>query len=274
MRIVTVTGNHPRHAYLVHKVAASGHLAGTIIEQRESFVPQPPDGLSHRLSALFTLHFNRRAEAEERFFGGTALKPIVGLPAHTVDPDNLNGADTLAFLDELAPDLILSYGCHKLAEPVLARARRYAWNVHGGLSPWYRGVATHFWPSYMLEPQMTGMTLHRTTDQLDGGAIIHQTGIDLVRGDGLHDLAARAVQGFADGLPDLLKHVAGAREPVTGTPQATAGRLWTVEMWRPEHLVVVYDHYEDRIVDRVLDGELVGREPKLVTVMPGGPTEG
>ena len=156
---------------------------------------------------------------------------------------------------------------------MLARARRYAWNVHGGLSPWYRGVATHFWPSYMLEPQMTGMTLHRTTDQLDGGAIIHQSGVDLVRSDGLHDLAARAVQGFADGLPDLLKHVAAAREPVTGTPQTTVGRLWTVEMWRPEHLVVVYDHYEDRIVDRVLDGALVGREPKLVSVMTGGPTE-
>ena len=65
MRIVTVTGNHPRHAYLVGKVASTGLLAGTIVERRETFVPQPPDGLSARLAALFTLHFDRRAEAEE-----------------------------------------------------------------------------------------------------------------------------------------------------------------------------------------------------------------
>jgi hypothetical protein len=32
------------------------------------------------------------------------------------------------------------------------------WNIHGGLSPWYRGAITHFWPSYMLEPQLTGMS--------------------------------------------------------------------------------------------------------------------
>ena len=148
---------------------------------------------------------------------------------------------------------------------MLACAQHNAWNVHGGLSPWYRGVATHFWPSYMLEPQMTGMTLHETTDQLDGGAIIHQTGVDLVRGDGLHDLAARAVQGFADSLSGLLAEVAGAPKGLSGMPQTTAGRLWTTEMWRPEHLVVIYDHYEDRIVDRVLDGELAGRTPMLVS---------
>ncbi len=265
MRVVTITGDHPRHAHLVHQAAASGLLAGTVIERREAFVPQPPDGLSKRLSALFTLHFNRRAEAEDRAFGGTGLTPLEGVPAHRTDAEGLNGPDTLAFLKQVRPDLILSYGCHKLAAPVLACAGRYAWNLHGGLSPWYRGVATHFWPSYMLEPQMTGMTLHETTDQLDGGAVIHQTGVELVRGDGLHDLAARAVQGFADGLPDLLQQVAEAPEPMSGTPQRTAGRLWTAEMWRPEHLAVIYDHYEDRIVDRVLDGTLAGREPKLIT---------
>ena len=31
----------------------------------------------------------------------------------------------------------------------------------------------------MLEPQFTGMTLHETTQQIDGGDIIHQTGIKI-----------------------------------------------------------------------------------------------
>ena len=266
MRIVTITGDHPRHGYLVRQVAESGLLAGTIVERRESFEPQPPDGLSNRLSALFTLHFNRRTEAEAHAFGDAALTEVAGIRSLQVELDSLNGPGTIAFLKEIGPDLILSYGCHRLEPPVLACARLYAWNVHGGLSPWYRGVATHFWPSYMLEPQMTGMTLHETTEQLDAGGIVHQTGVELVRRDGLHDLAARAAKGFADGLPDFLGHVADAPEPVSGIPQTSTGRLWTVRAWRPEHLVVIYDHYEDRIVDRVLDGELEGREPKLVSV--------
>ena len=28
-------------------------------------------------------------------------------------------------------------------------------NIHLGLSPWYRGSATLFWPSYNLEPRKT-----------------------------------------------------------------------------------------------------------------------
>ena len=271
MRVVTITGDHPRHGHFVRRVAESGLLAGTIVEQRESFAPEPPEGLSTRLAALFRMHFDRRAAAEERFFGDAALDGVSDIPALTVSRDSLNGPDTVAFLESVEPDLILSYGCHMLTPPVLDCARSYAWNVHGGLSPWYRGVATHFWPSYMLEPQMTGMTLHETTDQLDAGGIIHQTGVELVRGDGLHDLACRALLAFADGMPAFLQQVSQAPEPVTGIAQRTTGRLWTVASWRPEHLTVIYDHFEDRIVDRVLDGELAGREPQLVTVATPAP---
>ena len=40
---------------------------------------------------------------------------------------------------------------------------------------------------------MTGMTLHETTDFLDGGEIIFQTASSMVRVDTLHRLAARNV---------------------------------------------------------------------------------
>ena len=46
--------------------------------------------------------------------------------------------------------------------------------MHGGLSPWYKGGATHFWPTYLIEPEFTGITVHETTKDLDAGAIIHQ----------------------------------------------------------------------------------------------------
>ena len=62
----------------------------------------------------------------------------------------------------------------------------YKWNIHGGLSPWYRGGVTHFWPSYLLEPEYTGMTLHELTNDIDGGGIIHQNISSLNIKDGIH----------------------------------------------------------------------------------------
>ena len=226
MSVVAVTGDHPRHVYLVQQLARAGLLSGWIVERREAHVPTPGDDVPAALRDLFHQHFRRREAAEHRAFGGPSADDVAA-DRLTVDLPELNGEQVRAFLAERAPSHVLSYGCHRLDESVLRSVPARLWNTHGGLSPWYRGVHTHFWPSYMLEPQMTSMTLHETTAAIDGGAIIHQ-------GD------------------------------VTGVTQKTTGRIWTAAMWRAEHLVPVYQHYGDRIVDLCLDGEIAGRVPTLI----------
>ncbi len=261
MNVVFLTGSHPRHAAMARAVAGTGHLAGLVIEQREAFVPEPPPGLPSATEALFQLHFARRDEAEARHFGEALLPDVSRLD---VSRDELNTSQTSAFVSGCGPDLILSYGVHKLTPETLAGLTApLKWNIHGGLSPWYRGVTTHFWPSYFLEPQMTGMTVHELTQDIDGGAVVHQSAATLVRGDGVHDLACRAVQALAGDMVRLLAVVA-AGELRPPQRQLTTGRIWRSADWRPEHLHVVYELYGDRIVDRVLDGALEGAVPKLV----------
>jgi len=261
MSVVAITGDHPRHCFLVQQLAKAGLLSGWIVEQRKPFVPTPGDDVPLGLHRLFNLHFARREEAEHRAFG--ALTPSsVNMEQLPVEVSALNGVDARRFLVDRAPRFVVSYGCHKLDDPMLKATSARFWNTHGGLSPWYRGVHTHFWPSYLLEPQMTGVTLHETTEAIDGGAIIHQSGVTLNRGDGLHDLACAAVKTYALELPAVLGR-ALALGNVEGKVQTTTGRIWTAAMWRPEHLIPIYEHYEDRIVDRCLDGEITGRTPTL-----------
>jgi methionyl-tRNA formyltransferase len=150
-----------------------------------------------------------------------------------------------------------------LSNETLSKVNGEKWNIHGGLSPWYRGGATHFWPSYMLEPQMTGMTVHELTQQLDAGDIVHQCTSDLVRGDGLHQLAARSVIKIAQELPELIELIAKGKN-IEKVPHKTAGKLWLGHDWRPEHLKLIYQVYDDKIVDLYLDGEFSQSEPDLV----------
>lgn len=265
MAIVAVTGDHPRHAYLVSQIACTGMLAGWVRERREAFIPEPDVSLSPDLRALFIHHFARRNEAEEKAFGA-ADDHAIECDILDVTLDELNSQRTVDFIRGKSAKFLISYGCHKLEPQVLEACNGYAWNCHGGLSPQYRGVHTHFWPSYMLEPQMTGVTLHETTEAIDGGGIIHQTGVTLVRGDGLHDLACRAVREFAQQLPDVLLKAAAHTGSIKGAQQTTTGRIWTTGMWRPEHLIPIYKHYQDSIVDLCLAGDIVGRLPNLVTL--------
>ena len=261
MKVVLLTGDHPRHVAVARAVDASGLLAGLVVESREAHVPAPPSGPSPRLQSLVERHFLGRAHAEEAFFGGGAHPS--GQPVLRVSRKQLNSPETLAFIKPIEPDLVLSYGVHKLTDRTLASLPPKKWNIHGGLSPWYRGVITHFWPSYQLEPQFTGMTLHELSSELDAGSIVHQNAAPLVRGDGVHELACRAVSGFCEELGTILRMAAEDRI-APSAPQAMSGKLWTSGDWRPEHLVPVYELWGNRIVDAYLDGEFEQREPSLV----------
>lgn len=264
MSIVFATGSHPRHLFMARALARTGRLKALVIESREEHVPEPPAELSTSTRALFVRHFSDREAAEQRFFGVTPVAdPLTGVETVVLSRDELNGSQTWSLLDRLQPELLLSYGVHKLTPETLAHAPRYRWNIHGGLSPWYRGVITHFWPSYFLQPQMTGMTLHETTEAIDGGDVVHQTVAPLTRGDGIHDLACRTVSAFADELPTIVAQMTEGRL-LPSVRHSTTGRIWRASDWQPAHLHVIYELYQNRIVDRYLDGEFGAARPKTV----------
>lgn len=260
MNIVGLFGDHPRHKYIARRVAETGSLDGIVIEERESHVPEPPDRLDDRLTELYEHHFQRRADAEEEFFGGGSFPDIESI---RISKDELNSEQTRKFIKKANPDLGITYGVHILNDETVAAVPGDLWNVHGGLSPKYRGVITHFWPSYMLEPQMTGVTLHEITSDIDGGKIVHQTGAELVRGDGIHELACRTVESFGRELTEVLE-LAKRDEINDPVPQESSGKLWVSRDWRPEHLIPVYETFDNEIVDYYLDGKFEKDEPDLV----------
>ncbi len=197
MSILLITGDHPRHHFFAQSLVSTGLVSAWIRERRGIFNPQPPAALSSHLKYLYHHHFNERERIENQFFN-TAQK--VSIPQLNVSKQELNATATLHFIQQYQPQLVISYGCHKLSTALIEASNAVFWNTHGGLSPEYRGVITHFWPSYFLEPQMTGMTLHETTAHIDGGAILLQTAVSLIAGDTLHMVAARAVITFTETL--------------------------------------------------------------------------
>jgi hypothetical protein len=262
MKAVLLIGSHIRHSYMAHCAAESGCLSALVIEERGNALPVPPAGMDNHLKTLFRKHFAGRLEAEEKFFGRAVLPDV---PLLRVARDSLNSLDTVKFIDQFQPDILLSYGVHKLNPDFLrALSSSLKWNIHGGLSPWYRGNTTHFWPSYFLEPQMTGMTVHELTDNIDGGGVIHQTAAPLVRGDGIHDLACRAVISAGEVLGKLFSAAEGG-VLAESKSQTTSGRVWRAIDWRPEHLRLIYDFYDNDIVNRYLDGDFTVYAPKLST---------
>lgn len=260
MNVVGMFGNHPRHKFIARQLEKEGKLRGIVIEEREEHVPDAPERLSDHLAQLYEHHFDLRAKAEKQFFG---MGQFPEVPQLRVSHDELNSEKVHRFIREKSPEVTVTYGVHILTNKTLNEIPGDVWNVHGGLSPEYRGVITHFWPSYLLKPQMTGVTLHEITSKIDGGSIVHQTGAPLVSGDGIHQLACRTVREFGKELPQVI-NIAANGELSELVEQEHSGKLWTSNDWEPEHLLVIYEAFDNDIVDRYLNGEFTHRDPELI----------
>ena len=266
MKIIFMTGSHPRHLYIARLLFEAGMLGGLIVEQRSNFLPAPSPHLSDRDRANFIRHFHDRQTAEHTMFGQIDLACFGDLPLLQVSPTELNGEETKRWLVDHPADMAVSYGIHKLDNEVLDLLPEHAWNIHGGLSPWYRGSITLFWPFYFLKPNWAGMTIHRLSAKIDAGDIIHHSVPVLERGDGIHDVACKAVKQAAEDLVAIARLMETGRS-VEAVPQKSSGKLFTTADWTPQHLRLIYNTFDNDIVDRYLDGEFERTEPSLIRAL-------
>lgn len=261
MRLLLLTGSHPRHFFIVNELAKEGLVTAHIIEKREEFIPKPPVDLEPIDRENFIRHFNDRERAEEFHFQDNA-KVKSAVKTLNVTKETLNSEETIAWIAEQEFDLAISYGVHKIMKKMLAVLPKHAWNIHGGLSPWYKGNTTLFWPFIMLRPNWTGMTIHRLTDRLDAGDIVHHSVPVLAYGDGIHDVACKAVLQAGEDLRAIIENI--PLSDIKYVSQKGNGKLWIGTDWMPQHLRFIYNTYDNDIVDQFLDGKLSNGNPETI----------
>ena len=120
-------------------------------------------------------------------------------------------------IERLEPDFLVIYGTGIIPDSVLSKARKKAFNMHTGISPYYRGTACAFWPIHEGEPEMVGATVHECTSAVDGGEIYRTAKATLYRGDTLHAVFARAAKAGAQAYVEVVKDAVAGR--LTGHSQ-------------------------------------------------------
>ena len=265
MKLVMVSGSHPRHLHVVKKVAETGCLAGVVLMKRENMILDIPEGMDPSLTELYKHHFQLRLDMEKKYFGDFDTEAFINSLDHLiVADDELNGPKVEDYLKRIQPDWLLAYGPGLIRPNILSLVNDKALNLHGGLSPYYKGAATMFWPFYFLEPNYVGTTLHYIIQKIDAGRIVHQSVPVLAHGDCMHEVACKAIVTAADDLKVILNRMAKG-EVFEGEEQRKTGKLFLEREWRPEHLRLIYETYGDKIVDLYLDGKInKGNAPRLV----------
>lgn len=257
--ILLITGNHPRHLYFANYLCRNYPVKGMIIQERENLIPQPPENIENVDRLNFIKHFRNRDLTEKKYFGEQKEPKCAILK---VNRETLSGNISAEFVKKQKPDLVFIFGTNMIRDPLFSVLPKYKVNLHLGLSPWYRGDATLFWPFYFLEPNFAGSTFHLITAEPDAGNIIHQTLPALSLTDHIHDIGCKVViKSTKDALKILKYFIQQGNFPLH--LQTQTGKNFLNQDFKPEHLRVIYNLFNDDIVKNYLKGKITCRIPKI-----------
>ena len=217
VRAVVLTSTMLRHQFVANTLAATLDVA-CVWQEAKSFEPlryaeNPDDG------AEIARHFAARDASEATYF---AAHGRLQAPSQRVPPGGCNDPAVLEQIRRLRPDVVLVFGTGLLKRPLLEAFAGRLLNIHLGLSPYYRGAGTNFWPLVNREPEFCGATIHFLDEGVDTGPIIAHVRPDIRRGDGPHDIGNRTIVAAASTLAEAAS--AHAASPLRGVPQTGEGR--------------------------------------------------
>ena len=158
MKAILISGSHNRHLFVHSAVAEIFDDILLIIMRREDENPQPPKGLVEKDRQNFIRHFNERSLAETRAFITKDSFEDKCNVRELIQSNQLNTPKVAELVEKFAADCCFIFGADLIRSPLFEALPKTKINLHLGLSPWYRGAATLFWPFYFLAPQYCGVT--------------------------------------------------------------------------------------------------------------------
>ena len=229
---IILCGRSPRHLYVANRLCESASPVAIVQETGRNLtsgkiVNQLQPGNLWRKGWRWLRDRHRYAGGREAEFFFGANPPRLNRPDLLVEVPHINHPSVVTLVERLQPDVIAVFGTSLIRGPLLAKGRLGIFNLHGGLSPRYRGADCTFWALYNGEPEQVGCTLHRIDSGIDTGNLIAHICPQVSEGDDELTLFWQAVRDSAVVFAELFNRLeCGER---LGQAQPEKGRLYQVK---------------------------------------------
>lgn len=233
LSIMILCGRSPRHLFVANRLCRAGRPLAIVQEVGSDFNAGKVFKLLASPGKLWRkgwrwLRDRRRyvGNGEARFFFGDR-PPRLERDDLVVEVPHINHPDVVALADKLQPDVIAVFGTSLIKGELLNKGRLGIVNLHGGLSPHYRGADCTFWALHNGEPEQVGCTLHFIDAGIDTGNLIAYVSPEVKEDDDELTLFWRAVRDSAEVYAELFDRLEHGEQ--FGQGQAEKGRLYQVK---------------------------------------------
>jgi folate-dependent phosphoribosylglycinamide formyltransferase PurN len=171
--------------------------------------------------------------------------------------------ETLRFVRDFDPDYMLLAGTPILEPTLFTLARHGALNRHLGVLPEYRGSDCPLWALALDDPEHLGFSIHRVSERVDRGDVLHVEPVPIAPGESLVRYLARFQRRASHALIGLLDRlIEGA--PVHARPQVAGGRYFPPAGFRTLRLARRnFDRVAKDLLDRAACAPPVAPRPAM-----------
>jgi hypothetical protein len=191
-----VTSDHVRHRFVANMLCRRSDVVVVVSEPKtrdpSKYFETPNEGY------LLARYFGDREHCERTMLADGARwdlekeQPLIKVPN-----GDINNPRLVAGLVDRGVTHCLVFGASWLKEPWFEAFDGCMVNIHLGLSPYYRGSGTNFWPLHDGYPEYVGATVHVLDRGLDSGAILFHVRPDPNEHDTAHDLGNKTISKVA-----------------------------------------------------------------------------
>ncbi len=241
MRIIALTGNQQRHKYYVNYLSMHHDLVAVFAEDRFD-----KDAYGSKYAVL-QKHFDLRTETEQKYFSGyewPESSEIINVPRNGMSFTHIEER-----IKKINPEGIAVLGCGIIKRNIVDLCPNFV-NAHQGLSPYYRGSGTNFWPFFNAEPEYVGVTVHYIDPGADTGKIICHGRPEISTGDSHHDIGCKTIKVSAEIVSKVFCIL--EERPIEGIVQWNEGKEYTRKDFNDNAVERVYALLSDGLIDKYL----------------------
>lgn len=204
MKITIFTSNQPRHINLINLISEFADQTYAILESNTLFPGLVQD--FYRSSNTMLEYMNRVRNVEAELFGKSRFISAKA-KSLVIKSADLNYLTQDHLQEALRSDIYVVFGSSFIKGWLVDfLIEKRAFNIHMGISPYYRGSSCNFWAMYDNLPNYVGATIHYLSRGLDSGPMIFHS-VPIYNNEDPFAFSMKAVKTAQEDLVFFIKNL-------------------------------------------------------------------
>ena len=241
-KLIIITGNQLPHKYFINQLNKHFSLSAVFIENFEYPIPNFKTDDEEKVWNEF---FFFRKKTEDKLLHFSSRNSTLNRPMFfNIEKGALNDNKTLQSISSFNPTKIIIFGTSLLHAKYLEIFPNCIFNLHVGLSQYYRGSSCNFWPIYDLKPNLIGATIHFVSAGIDDGKIVMQDKIKLTEYDSEFELMIKPIilgtSLMIKTINESMSNLITAKKPLK------KGKLYLIRDFSSQAILKVREHVSSK----------------------------